>query len=36
MATIGVYKIESPTGKVYIGSSKDIESRWNQYRSLFN
>jgi group I intron endonuclease len=28
----GVYKITSPIGKVYIGSSKDIEKRWRAYR----
>lgn len=31
---IGVYKITSPTGKIYIGSSIDIEARKNKYRRL--
>lgn len=31
MATIGVYKITSPSGKVYIGQSVNIEQRWNDY-----
>lgn len=30
----GIYKIESPTGKIYIGQSKDILRRWRHYRSL--
>lgn len=29
---IGIYKITSPSGKVYIGESKNIESRWKSYR----
>ena len=29
---IGIYKITSPTGKVYIGQSWDIEKRWKHYR----
>lgn len=28
----GIYKITSPSGRVYIGQSKDIESRWSSYR----
>lgn len=28
---IGIYKITSPSNKVYIGLSKDIESRWKGY-----
>jgi len=31
---IGVYKITSPTGKVYIGSSIDIEKRIKHYKSV--
>lgn len=34
MKKIGIYKIKSPSGKVYIGSSKDIEARWKAYKSL--
>lgn len=29
---IGIYQIQSPTGKVYIGQSIDIKRRLNQYR----
>ena len=29
--TIGVYSITSPSKRVYIGSSKNIESRWKDY-----
>ena len=29
---IGIYKITNPVGKVYIGQSVNIESRWEQYR----
>lgn len=32
--TIGVYSITSPSGKVYIGSSSNIEKRWKQYKVL--
>lgn len=28
---IGIYKITSPTGKIYIGQSVNIEKRWNSY-----
>lgn len=28
----GVYKITSPSGRVYIGSSNDIKRRWRTYR----
>ena len=31
---IGIYKITSPTGKIYIGQSIDIERRWNEYKKL--
>lgn len=35
MNKIGIYKITNPKGAVYIGESKDIESRWNRdYRNL--
>jgi group I intron endonuclease len=29
---IGIYKITSPSGKVYVGQSVDIEQRWRQHR----
>jgi hypothetical protein len=29
---VGIYKITSPSGKVYIGQSWDIADRWKQYR----
>jgi predicted GIY-YIG superfamily endonuclease len=29
---IGIYKITSPSGKIYIGSSKNIERRKEDYR----
>ena len=32
--TIGIYKITSPSKKVYIGSSSNIELRWKYYKSL--
>lgn len=31
---IGVYSITSPSGKVYVGSSKDIQKRWKSYKGL--
>lgn len=31
---IGIYKITSPTGKIYIGQSTDIESRFVKYKYL--
>jgi len=31
---IGIYKITSPSGRVYIGQSVNIENRWARYRSL--
>lgn len=31
---VGIYKITSPSGKVYIGQSRDINKRWTQYVSL--
>ncbi len=34
--TCGIYKItENETGRCYIGQSKHIEKRWNQYRKRF-
>jgi group I intron endonuclease len=32
--TIGVYRITSPSKRVYIGSSIDIERRFNDYRNM--
>jgi group I intron endonuclease len=29
---IGIYKITSPTNRIYIGQSKDINKRWNSYK----
>ena len=34
MKKIGIYKITSPSGKVYIGQSIDIDLRFKDYRSL--
>jgi len=31
---IGIYKITSPSGKIYIGQSKDITKRWKKYENL--
>lgn len=31
--TVGVYKITSPSGRVYIGQNWNIEHRWAEYRS---
>ena len=33
---IGIYKITSPSGKVYIGQSVDIDRRMNQYARMHN
>lgn len=33
---IGIYKITSPSGKIYIGQSVNIESRFNDYKSERN
>lgn len=30
----GIYKITSPSGKIYIGQSMDIKARWNRYKKL--
>lgn len=32
----GIYKITSPSGKVYIGQSWDIHNRWRLHRADFN
>lgn len=32
---IGIYKVSSPTGKIYIGKSKNIHQRWKFY-SFYN
>jgi len=34
MATIGIYKITNPKGKIYIGQSTNIEDRFKHYYSL--
>jgi group I intron endonuclease len=34
MKKIGIYKITSPSGKVYIGQAIDISKRWNDYKNL--
>jgi group I intron endonuclease len=31
---IGIYKITSPTNRVYIGQSVNIKSRWSRYKNL--
>jgi group I intron endonuclease len=31
---IGIYKITSPSGKIYIGQAIDIKRRWRQYKRL--
>lgn len=33
---IGIYKITSPSGKVYIGQSIDIEKRIKKYKCIYN
>lgn len=30
----GIYKITSPSGRIYIGESKNINKRWKQYKNL--
>lgn len=30
----GIYKITSPSGRVYIGETVDVEDRWKEYRRL--
>lgn len=34
MKTIGIYKLTSPVGKIYIGQSWDIYDRWKDYEQL--
>ena len=34
MKLTGIYKITSPTNRVYIGQSVDIEDRWKDYKCL--
>lgn len=34
MTKCGIYKITSPTGRVYIGQSIDISTRWRQYKII--
>ena len=33
---IGIYKITSPSGRIYIGQSRDIAKRFNDYKSINN
>lgn len=33
---IGIYKITSPSNKIYIGQSTNIEKRWNDYKKFYN
>jgi len=33
--SIGIYKITSPSGKIYIGQSINIEKRWKDYKYVF-
>ena len=34
MKVCGIYKITSPTGRIYIGQSIDIYQRWKRYKQL--
>jgi len=34
MKTIGIYKITSSSGKIYIGQSRNIESRKNPMKKV--
>lgn len=34
MATVGIYKITNPNGRIYIGSSKNIELRFRYYKTM--
>jgi len=34
MTTIGIYKVTSPSNRVYIGQSVNIERRLKRYKSL--
>ena len=31
MVKCGIYKITSPTGKIYIGQAVDVNKRWSEY-----
>lgn len=33
---IGIYKITSPSGRIYIGQSNNIEKRFKEYKKLYN
>ncbi len=33
MKVAGIYKITSPSGKIYIGQSWNVGNRWNEYKS---
>ena len=35
MKLIGIYKITSPSGKVYIGQSINIEKRWKLHKGMY-
>lgn len=35
MKIVGIYKITSPTGKVYIGQSWDVKKRWREYKKPY-
>lgn len=35
VALLGIYKITSPTGRIYIGQSVNIEKRFSSYRRLY-
>lgn len=30
--SIGIYKIISPSGRIYVGQSENIETRWRDYK----
>jgi group I intron endonuclease len=32
---VGIYKISSPSNKIYIGQSINIERRWKEYKNLY-
>jgi group I intron endonuclease len=34
MKNLGIYKITSPSGKVYIGQSTEIDNRWKYYSKV--
>lgn len=36
MKKTGIYKITSPSGRIYIGQSVDIDRRWETYKGLFS